>query len=105
MEFSEQDDAYVLRAELPGMQRDDITVKCRNGMLTLCGEQTVGSTPDRAVPRIKHGYCAFAQRFPLQKPVEANAMARPIPTACLQYACPKWSRCSTSRAHVSSAMT
>jgi HSP20 family molecular chaperone IbpA len=39
------------------------------------GEQTIASVSDSAVPRIKHGYRAFARRFVLSKPVEADAMA------------------------------
>src|SRR5215470_6091057 len=50
IEFSEQDDAYMLRAELPGMQRDDITIECHDGMLTVRGEQTIASASDSAVP-------------------------------------------------------
>ena len=43
IDFAEQADAYVLHAELPGMQRDDITVEYRDGMLTVRGEQTMAS--------------------------------------------------------------
>jgi HSP20 family protein len=75
IDFAEQDDAYVLHAELRGMQRDDITVTCRDGMLTVRGEQTIASASDGTVPRIKHGYRTFARRFVLSKPVEADAMA------------------------------
>ena len=74
IDFAEQDDTYVLRAELPGMQRDDITVEYRDGMLTVCGEQTIASASHGTMPRIKHGYRAFARRFVLSKPVEADAM-------------------------------
>jgi HSP20 family molecular chaperone IbpA len=89
IEFSEQDDAYVLRAELPGMQRDDITVECRDGMLTVRGEQTIGSTSDRLTPRIKHGYCAFARRFVLSKSVEAHAMTTAYTNGVLTVHLPK----------------
>ena len=87
--FVEQDDAYVLRAELPGMQRDDITVECRDGMLTLCGEQIIESASDGATPRIKHGYRAFARRFVLSEPVEANAMATTYTRGVLEVHLPK----------------
>lgn len=75
IEFSEQDEAYVLRAELPGMQRDDITIECHDGMLTVLGEQTIASASDSPLPRTKHGYRAFARRFILPEPVEADTMA------------------------------
>jgi len=89
IDFVEQDDAYVLRAELPGMQRDNITVECGDGMLTLCGEQTIESAPHGAVPRIKHGYRAFARRFVLSEPVEADAMATTYTHGVLEVHLPK----------------
>jgi HSP20 family protein len=89
IEFSEQDDAYVLRAELPGMQQDDITVECRDGILIVGGEQTIASAPHGAVPRIKHGYRAFARRFVLSEPVEADAMATTYTHGVLEVYLPK----------------
>jgi HSP20 family protein len=85
----EQDDAYVLRAELPGMQRDDMTVECRDGMLTVRGEQTIASASDGAVPRIKHGYRACARRFVLSEPVEADAMTTTYTHGVLEVHLPK----------------
>jgi HSP20 family protein len=89
IEFSEQDDAYMLRAELPGMQQDDITVECRDGILIVGGEQTIASAPHGAVPRIKHGYRAFARRFVLSEPVEADAMATTYTHGVLEVYLPK----------------
>jgi HSP20 family protein len=89
IEFSEQDDAYVLRAELPGMQQDDITVECRDGIFIVGGEQTIASAPHGAVPRIKHGYRAFARRFVLSEPVEADAMATTYTHGVLEVYLPK----------------
>ena len=87
--FVEQDDAYVLRAELPGMQQDDITVECRDGMLTVRGEQTIASAPHGAVPRIKQGYRAFTRHFVLSEPVEADAMATTYTHGVLEVHLPK----------------
>jgi HSP20 family protein len=89
IDFVEQDNAYMLRAELPGMQRDDITVECRDGMLTVRGEQTIASAPHGAVPRIKRGYRAFARRFVLSQPVEADAMATTYTHGVLEVHLPK----------------
>jgi HSP20 family molecular chaperone IbpA len=74
IDLVEQDDAYVLHADLPGMQRDDITVECRDGVLTVRGEQTIASAADHAVRRVKHGYRAFTRRFVLPQSVAAEAM-------------------------------
>ena len=89
IDFAEQDDAYVLHAEFPGMQRDDITVECRNGMLTVRGEQTIASASHVTVPRIKHGYRAFARRFVLSKLVEVDAMTTTYIHGVLEVHLPK----------------
>ena len=89
IDFAEQDDAYVLHAELPGMQRDDITVEYRDGLLTVRGERTIASGSDGTVPRIKHGYRAFARRFVLSKPVEADAMVTTYIHGVLEVHLPK----------------
>lgn len=85
----EQDEAYLLRAALPGMQQDDMTIVCDNGILTVRGEQTIASSSDRAVPRIKHGYRAFTRRFALSEPVEADAMTTTYIHGVLEVRLPK----------------
>src|SRR5262245_48794010 len=87
--FVEQDDAYVLRAELSGMQRDDITVECRDRMLTVRGAQIIASASHGTVPRIRHGYRAFAPHFVLSEPVEADAMATTYTHGVLEVHLPK----------------
>jgi HSP20 family molecular chaperone IbpA len=74
-DFIEQEDAYLLRAQLPGIQRDDMTVEYHNGVLTVRGEQSREADTGQDGPRIKHGSRAFARRFVLAEPVEASALA------------------------------
>lgn len=75
IDLIEQEDAYLLRAQVPGIQRDDLTVECHPGLLTLRGEQSVESVVDQDGPRIKYGARAFTRRFVLDEPVDANALA------------------------------
>ncbi|MGE3536524.1 MAG: Hsp20/alpha crystallin family protein [Candidatus Tectimicrobiota bacterium] len=75
LELRETEDAYLLRAALPEMQRDDISVEYRDGGLTIRGEQRVSSHPERQQTRLEHGYRAFTRRFVLSEPVAAEAMA------------------------------
>lgn len=104
IEFSEQEGAYVLRAELPGMQRDDITVECHDGLLAVHGEQTIESAPDRTVPCIKHGYRAFARRFVLSKSVEAHAMTTTYINGVLTVHLPKVVEVFDQQSHLSLAL-
>ena len=46
--FETNDREYVVKAELPDMKRDDISVTFENGVLTLTGERKAESTSRRA---------------------------------------------------------
>jgi HSP20 family protein len=89
IELVEQEEAYLLQAELPGMQRDDMTIEYHNGVLTIRGEQTITSAADQAVPRSKHGYRAFARRFILSQPIESEAMTTTYTQGVLAVHLPK----------------
>ena len=39
MDILESRDAYLIRAELPGMKKEDINIELRNGAVTLSGER------------------------------------------------------------------
>jgi hypothetical protein len=38
VDVEETDDAYVVKAELPGVKRDDVQVEASSGVLTITGE-------------------------------------------------------------------
>lgn len=79
----EEDERYVLQAELPGMQHDDITVEYWDGILTIRGEQRLEAAVRGTEDRIKHGYRAFTRRFALAEAVDAEAMTVSYtPTGC-----------------------
>ena len=65
-ETAETDDAYLVRAELPGMKRDDVGVELRGNELRITGEvkeEEPGQT-------LRSRYGKFAYRMSL--PADAN---------------------------------
>ena len=73
---------YVIKAELPEMKREDISVTFENSVLTLKGERTVRAG---ARPRTSTGWSAdgtFSGRSRCRTPWTAAASARPTRTAC-----------------------
>ncbi|MFG0286501.1 MAG: Hsp20/alpha crystallin family protein [Phycisphaerales bacterium JB039] len=40
LDISETDDAYVIRASLPGYKRDEVNVEVHEGVLTISGQHT-----------------------------------------------------------------
>ena len=70
----EQEDAYHLQAQLPGMQREDVRIAYEGGMLLLHGERTIVAARTAALPRTTYGSQAFTRRFMLAAPVDIAAM-------------------------------
>jgi HSP20 family protein len=38
MDVKERDDAYVIKTEMPGVNKDDVSITLENGVLTISGE-------------------------------------------------------------------
>ncbi len=38
MDVTERDDAYVIKTEMPGVNKDDVSITLENGVLTITGE-------------------------------------------------------------------
>jgi HSP20 family molecular chaperone IbpA len=45
----ESKDAYLLRAELPEMNKEDFNLEVKNGILTISGERKLGAGERRPV--------------------------------------------------------
>jgi HSP20 family protein len=67
VETEETDDSYVIRAELPGMKRDDIDIELRGNELRITGEVT----EEKSGKTLRHRHGKFAYRATL--PTDANA--------------------------------
>src|SRR4051794_5588258 len=39
MDLVETEDTFVLRADLPGLERDDVDIEVKDGVLTIAGER------------------------------------------------------------------
>ena len=73
MDFSEKDGVYTLRAELPGMDKDDISVSVHDGLLSLSGKKE--STKEEKdtnfyLKEMRHG--SFCRSFRLAHDVEMD---------------------------------
>jgi HSP20 family protein len=48
----ESNGSYVITAEVPGMRKDDLTVECQNGVLTIRGEKRTQREGKTERPRL-----------------------------------------------------
>lgn len=75
MDISENDDAYLVTVDVPGMTKEDVNVTVEDGLLTISGECTrkhLDKDSDYKDIRIERSYSRFERSFTLPEDV-ANA--------------------------------
>jgi len=73
VDILETPDAYVFRAELPGVGRENINIEVRGNELVLYGERPIESEPRvAAYRRIERVHGFFERRFPLPGNVDVD---------------------------------
>jgi HSP20 family protein len=71
--YQNGDHEVVLRAELPGMTREDIDITVDNGTLTIRGEKKFSSdVKEESFHRIERRYGSFSRSFSLPQTVDTG---------------------------------
>lgn len=79
VDISETPDAYLLKAELPGLNKDEVKVKLHNGILTLTGERkSEQERKDEKFHRVERSFGSFTRSFALPE----DAVAERISAEC-----------------------
>jgi HSP20 family protein len=95
VETEEADDAYLVRAELPGMKRDDIDVEVSGNELRITGEvkeETEGKT------RRRHG--KFAYRASLPTDADPEQISAQLTDGVLTVRVPKAAQARSRRVEI-----
>ncbi len=86
----ENDNEYVIKADLPEVKKDDIDVRVDNGILTLSGERRVEKSTDREREhRRETFYGKFARSFSLPDDVDADQITAESRDGVLKVRIPK----------------
>ena len=73
VDISETDTAYVVKAEIPGVKKEDVKVTLQDGMLTLQGEREMEKEEkDVKFHRMERCYGSFARSFRLPGDADEN---------------------------------
>ena len=76
VDIYEVDGALVLKAELPGMQREDIDVNIENNTLTIRGERKLDTEIKQdSFHRVERAYGSFVRSFSLPNTIDAAKVA------------------------------
>lgn len=90
MDLVESDTEYLLRADLPGLRQDDVSIEVDDNVLTVSGERR--STHDQRGEgyfRIERASGTFARSLTLPKGVEADAISATFADGVLEVRIPK----------------
>lgn len=86
----ENDDEFVITAELPGAKRDDITVELHDGVLTLRGEKKTERDEKRDHARyVERSYGSFSRSFSLPSNADGEKLAATFKDGVLSLRIPK----------------
>ena len=91
VDIEEEDDKYIIKADLPGVDKKDIEVKFEAGVLTIRGEKQTETKTDNGNKRHRterfHG--SFARSFTLPDAVKADDMNASYKDGVLSLTIPK----------------
>jgi len=90
VDIFEKDGSIVLRAELPGVDPNDVDVRVENNVLTLRGERKFESEVKREqYHRIERAYGTFSRSFTLPNVVDTEKIKAEFKDGLLQVSLPQ----------------
>jgi HSP20 family protein len=90
VDIKEDDKAFTLLADIPGVNPDDIEITMDKGVLTVKGErQSAKKTEEENYKRVERQYGVFYRRFTLPDSADADAIEAKSEHGVLKITIPK----------------
>lgn len=90
MDLVETDDAFVLRADLPGLEQDDIKLEVEDDVLTVSGERKAEHEDKReGYYRVERSFGSFRRSLTLPEGVDAESVTASFDKGVLEVRIPK----------------
>jgi len=90
VDIYEKNDAVVVKAELPGVERDQISVEVKDGVLTLRGERKFErDVKEESYHRVERAYGSFLRSFSLPVSVDQDKVKATFRDGVLEVELPK----------------
>jgi len=90
VDISETDQEYLIRAALPAVKKEDVTVTYQDGMLTLCGERRKeAEQKGEKFYRVESLYGNFSRSFDLPDAIDPGAISAEAKDGVLTVHVPK----------------
>ena len=105
VDVHEDDEALVLRAELPGVKQTDIDIQIDGNVLTLKGERKLeAEQKGRRYHRVERSFGTFVRQFQLPTNVDAQAIDANLEQGILTLRLPKKAETKTRKIEVKSTV-
>jgi HSP20 family protein len=90
MDLVETGDHFVLRADLPGMSEEDVSIEIEERVLTISGERkSQHETTKEGYHRVERAFGKFARSLTLPEGVDAEAVTANFDKGVLEISIPK----------------
>ncbi len=90
VDIREEDDRFVIHADVPGVDPEDIDVTMENGVLTIKGERKTESEEEReGYKRVERSRGAFYRRFSLPDTADSDKINAKSKNGVLEIVIPK----------------
>jgi HSP20 family protein len=90
VDIHETDDGYVIKAELPGVAKDDVSIDIHENTLTLRGQrQHESAVKDERYHRVERAYGTFQRSFVLPAMVDQDKVQATFKDGVLELHLPK----------------
>jgi HSP20 family protein len=104
VDIFEKGDALVLRAEMPGVDRNDVDVRVENGILMLKGERKhQEEIQEKNAYRMERVYGSFVRSFSLPTTVDASKISARLKDGVLELVLPKAEEAKPKKVTIESA--
>src|SRR5512133_1309521 len=90
VDLVEAEDHFVLKADLPGLSEEDVSVEVQDGTLTISGERSAEhESTERGWYRIERSFGSFNRSLPLPDGVDPDGISAKFDRGVLEVQIPK----------------
>jgi HSP20 family protein len=90
VDIRETDDALLVQAELPGIEKKNVRLEVKNGVLTISGERRYEKdVKEENVHRVERAYGKFSRSFSLPTNIDADKVDATMKDGVLEVRLPK----------------
>lgn len=89
VDVAETQEKILVRAEVPGLKQEDISIEFENGLLTIRGDRKLEKTEGVTWHRVERIYGNFSRSFTLPRTVDPERIAASYREGILEIEVPK----------------